>query len=350
MAPPKSIRNTTDLAHHLGMSRWAVSRAINGQDGVSQATVERVRAAMRDLHFTPSPHARGLRGQRTGLIGVSFRGLDTAVTLDKVSHAQQLLNQRGYRPLFAITGDDARQGLGVMQNFISTRVEGVLLVDAPPPPESARWQRALARAGIPSVQLEPRVPAPHNGVSLDRRAALRDVTSYLLSLGHERFALFGISRQFPLGVPRYEGIQQALAAAGREIERAADIFDTPERRFLGMRYGRELAAAYLAAPSRPRATAIIALDDAVAAGAMWELHRAGLDVPSDCSLFGFDNQLFTSQTNPSLSTVDHNIEHMTAAAVDMLLELIRQGVQARLPAIQIPASLVVRESVGPAAR
>lgn len=346
MTAKKTVANTAELAKHLGLSRWAVSRAINGQPGVSEETVARVTAAMRELRFTPSPHARGLRGQRTHLVGVSFRGLQTPITMAKISQVQRLIRQHGYRPLLVMTEDDPQQGLDVMQNFITMRVEGVIMVDTPPDMEGSQWYRLLDGAEIPHVLLEPRGAAARNAVMLDRTAALEKATCHLLDYGHRRFALLGISRAFPLGVPRYEGVRRALAARGLGIEACVETYDVPERRYLGMRYGRELAAAYLAAKSR--ATALIALDDLVATGAMWELQRRGVRVPEQCSIVGFDNLGMTDQTNPPLTTVDHNIEVLTSAAMDMLLKLMGGGTKEKLGVVRTPAFLVKRESTGPA--
>lgn len=306
---------------------------------------------MRDLHFSPSPHARGLRGQRTGVIGLSIRNLNTQVAVAKITRAQHCISKRGLHPLMAISEDDQTRGADAINRFISMRVDGVILVDAPPPKERAAWVQMLRDAEIPTVMLDPRRPEGRNTVLLDRVGALRKVTEHLLDLGHRRFALLGISKEFPMGVPRHEGVRQALEARGLDFEACADVFDMPERRYQGMRYGHELAELYLASKRR-RATALIALDDMVATGAMWELHRNGMEVPRDCSLFGFDNLPFTEQMNPALSTVDHNVEKMAEAAVDMLQRLISDeweggdavAIEAGLPSIRMPATLVLRNS------
>ena len=345
----KNITTTAELARHLGLSRWAVSRAINGQGGVSAETVTRVKQAMSELAFSPSPHARGLRGQRTGIIGLSIRNLNTQVAVAKITHAQRCISGRGLHPLMAIAEDEPERGADAIKRFISMRVEGVILVDAPPPEERAAWTQMLRKAEIPTVMLEPRQPGSRNTVSLNRADAMRKVTEHLLGLGHRHFALLGISKKFPMGVPRHEGVRLALEARGMDMDACVDVFDMPERRFQGMRYGRELAGRYLATKPKRRATALIALDDMVATGAMWELHRNGLEVPRDCSLFGFDNLPLTEQTNPALSTVDHNIENMAEAAIDMLQRLIADGGgahEASLPAVRMPATLVLRESTG----
>ncbi len=346
MTAPKSIHSTAELARHLGLSRWSVSRAINGQDGVSAETVEQVRAAMDRFGFAPSAHGRGLRGHRTGAIGICFRVLDTPVTIGKVAHVQRLVSERGYRPLFELTELDQRMGHEVINHFISLRVEGVLFVDTPPGPLSAEWLKRLRRHGIPAAHLEPLGSFVHNAVHLDRTAAMASATTHLLELGHERFALLGINQESPLGRPRYEGVVQALVADGKDPARCFSVLDFPHTRPAGLRYGQELATRLLASKRPP--TALLAVNDEVAAGLMWGLQKAGHAVPRDFSVFGFDNSPLSEQTTPALCTVDHNVAAIASAAVATLLELIGRGPTAKLPVVKLAPRMVLRESVGPA--
>ena len=339
----KSIHSTAELARHLGLSRWSVSRAINGQGGVSPATTGQVRAAMEKFAFTPSAHGRGLRGHRTGVIGICFRALDTPITIEKIAHVQRLVGARGYRPLFELTELDQRMGADVINHFISMRVEGVLFVDTPPSPTSTGWLKLLKRHEIPAAHLEPLGPAAVNAVHLDRVAAMAQVTMRLLALGHHSFGLFGINENSALGRPRCEGVVRALVAAGRDPRDCFATFDFPHERPAGLRYGQQLAERLLATSRRP--TALLAVNDEVAAGVMWGLQKAGHAIPRDFSLFGFDNLALSAQTTPALCTVDHRVEVVAAAAVDMLLRLIERGPNARLPVVKIEPHLILRESI-----
>ena len=343
----KSIHSTAELARHLGLSRWSVSRAINRKGGVSTATADSVRAAMEEFGFTPSPHGRALRGHRTGAIGICFRELDTPITIQKIAHLQRMLSRRSYRPLFEFTELDQRMGTDVIRHFISMRVEGVLLIDTPPGPETSAWLRMLKKHGIPAASVEPVGPITHNGVHLDRVEAMARVTAHLLALGHQQFALLGIGRELALGRPRLDGVMQALAGAGLP-ESAVDILCLPTERPAGLRYGRELAESLLALPRRP--SALLAINDDVAAGALWRLQRAGLRCPADFSLVGFDNLPLSGQTTPTLTTVDHNVEAVAVAALDMLFRLIELGPNARLPAVKIEPKIILRESTAPCGR
>lgn len=340
-----AVDSTTALARHLGLSRWTVSRALNGHPEVSAETAQRVQAAMREIGFVPSPFARGLRGGRTSTIGIAFRELETPILVRKVSHMQKLLRARNYRPLFELTEATAELGLDVMRHFIAMRVEGVVLVDAPAGPASARWLELLARHKIPAVFLEPREALPPNSIALDRREAMAQVTSHLYRLGHRHFALLGIDRSYPLGVPRCEGVADALRAQGESFDASVETIMGSNRRFDAFDYGRELAEYLLGRPTLP--TALLALNDEIAAGALWRLQQAGLSVPRDVSIFGFDNLAIATQTAPRLCTVDQQVAVLIDLAVDLLFQLLEGKPGEERPARQVAGQLVLRDSVAP---
>lgn len=342
----RSIRSTADLARHLGLSRWSVSRAINGQEGVSAETIVLVKAAMEKFAFAPSAHARGLRSRRTGVIGVCCRDLETRVTTQKIVRIQRLLSSRGYRPMLEFAEVDQRMAPDVMRHFIAMRVEGVVLVDMPFAEDPAEWQHLLGQRRIPVMNVEPLGTPEHNAVYVDREEALAQLAEHLLDLGHERLALLGISANFPLGRPRYAGVLRALRKRRLNPESCLTVIDFPARRHGGLRYGHQLAEHLIA--KKLRASAIVALNDEVAVGILWRLQKEGWDCPRDFSLAGFDNLVLGEQTSPPLTTVDHNVDAVVVSAVDMLAQLIERGPGAALPSVRIEPRLVVRDSTAAA--
>lgn len=340
-----AVDSTSALARHLGLSRWTVSRALNGHPEVNPETAQRVQAAMRELGFVPSPFARGLRGGRTSTIGVAFRELETPILVRKVSHMQKLLRARSYRPLFELTEATSELGLDVMRHFIAMRVEGVVLVDAPAGAESVPWLELLAKNKIPAVFLEPRGALPPNSVALDRSEAMAHVTEHLFRLGHRHFALLGIDASFPLGVPRCEGVAQALRGHGQSFESCVETIMGSNRRFDAFDYGRELAEYLLGRPTLP--TALLALNDEIAAGALWRLQHAGLVVPRDVSIVGFDNLVISTQTAPRLCTVDQQVSTIIELAVEMLFQLLEAKPGTELPARTVQGQVILRDSVAP---
>jgi len=339
------VNSTAALAHHLGLSRWTVSRAINGHPEVTPETSERVKAAMLELGFVPNPFGRALRGARTRTIGVSFRELETPILVRKATVIQKLLRSRGYRPLVEIIEDGANAGLEVVRHFHTMQVEGVVMVDANVGPESAAWLDYLARNHLPVVLLEPRGTVDHNAIQLERREALAQLTEQLFTLGHRHFALLGIDRSFPFGVPRCDGVAQGLAAHGARFEDSVDIIMQSNRRFDSFDYGRELAEFLLGRPTLP--TALIALNDEIAAGVLWRLQRAGLVVPRDLSIVGFDNMPIASHTAPRLTTIDQQVVETVTATTDMLFELLQAKPGTQLPTRHVKAQQVSRDSVAP---
>jgi DNA-binding LacI/PurR family transcriptional regulator len=302
---------------------------------------------MVELGFVPNPFGRALRGARTRSIGVSLRELETPILVRKATVIQKLLRDRGYRPLFEIIDDGANSGLEVVRHFHSMQVEGVVMVDANVGGESAGWMDYLARHQLPLVLLEPRGTVAHNAIQLNRRQALAQVTEQLHAVGHRHFALLGIDRSFPFGVPRCEGVAEALASHNLKFEECVDTIMQSNRRFDSFDYGRELAEFLLGRPTLP--TALIALNDEIAAGALWRLQRAGLKVPHDVSIVGFDNMPIANHTNPRLTTVDQQVTETVTAAVEMLFELLKVP-GAHLPTRQVDAQLVARDSVAPPPR
>lgn len=338
-----AVDSTSALARHLGLSRWTVSRALNGHPDVNPETAARVQAAARESGFVPSPFARGLRGGRTGTIGIAFRELETPILVRKVAHMQTLLRTRQYRPLFELTEASGEVGLDVIQHFVAMRVEGVILVDASAGPDAAVWRRLLDDHGIPAVFLEPRGIVSENAVSLDRAAAMQRVTEQLWRLGHRHFALLGIDRSYPLGVPRVDGVAAALRAHGASFEDCVEVIMGSNRRFDAFDYGRELADYVLGLPALP--TALLALNDEIATGALWRLQQAGVSVPRDVSLFGFDNLPIGLQTSPRLCTVDQQVTDMIEATVSMLFALLDAPPGKRILSRQLPTQIVLRDSV-----
>ena len=347
MSKPTGIHSTAELARHLGLSRWSVSRAINGQGGISQETVRLVRETMAKFGFTPSMHARGLRNQRTGVIGICCRTLDTPVTIKKISRVQQLMGAYGFRPLLEITELDERLGSVVINHFVSLKVEAVLFVDTPVGARTTRWLRLLKEHGIPAAHMEPLGAISKNAVHLDRHTAMKSATEHMLSLGHVFFGLLGISVDSPMGKDRYDGIADALVARGLQPETHLEAIALPYERPAGLRLGQQIADKLLQSKRPP--TALLTVNDDVATGVMWGLQKAGRSIPGDFSIFGFDNLPLSEQTSPALCTVDHQVDAAAASAVEILSKLIESGITAKLPAVMIAPKLIIRDSVGPTA-
>jgi len=334
------IRSTAQLARHLGVSRWTVSRALNGHPGIAPATVERIKETARRHGFAPSVLGRGLRSGRTDLVGICLPDLVDYFLTAKIALLQRAFQDRGLHPILQIV-DGTRGGENAaLERFAAMRCAGVITI-ASRLDARAPGARSLADAGIPTVRIDPMRPGRENCVSTDRRAAMIQVVRHLHQLGHRRLVAAGISGKTTYGAQRVGGLKAGCRALGWNFARDIAFLDaaSPADDFAA---GAELAAQYL---KKARAfPAIVCLNDRVAVGLMQALAAAGLGIPEDVSVIGYDNADFSAFSAPPLTTVDPQVEHLIRSAVGLLLdERSLMGKRSRSPG----TLLVRRASDGP---
>lgn len=344
--PPAVIRSTAEFARFVGLSRSAVSRVINGQPGLRQATIDRVRRAMQETGFTPNAHAVHLRGKPSSLIGVCVENLLTPSGVSKLSELQGLLAARGYTALIEVDrpGSDHK----IVQHFLSLRVQAVVFI--------GHFDSALLGEGIANLRRHgvAHLVVDHSGcadaatVTLDRGAAMEQVVAHLHGLGHRRFGLLGVSGAFQTVTDRLDGLRAALARRKLDFDVCVQSCDAAHVRKEHFAYGRTLARDF--APRRDRPTAFIAVNDETAVGALLEFQALGLRVPEDVSIVGFNNQNICEMTAPSVTSIDQQIEQTMRKATDLIVEAVQRGAPRRPKLQMIAPLLVVRGSTGRAPR
>ena len=339
---PEVIRSTAQFARYVGLSRSAVSRVLNEQPGLRRATIERVTRAMQETGFTPNAHARHLRGKPTAVIGVCMENFLTPTAVSKLSVLQAELAAAGYATLAEMNRSGSYDK--VVRHFLSLRVDGVIFIGHFDQPELAQRIAELTRHGTAYVVVDNSGLERVHAVTLDRAAAMREVTAHLLALGHRRFGLLGLSGAFQTVVDRLHGVNEALAAHGLDPSRCLVSHDARFERTDHFEYGRTLAQSFAAIRDRP--TAFIAVNDDTAVGALLEFQSRDVRVPEEVSLVGFNNQSICLMTRPKLTSVDQQIEQTVAATVRSILRQIRQPGSPRPQVSLIPPKLVLRESTG----
>ena len=342
--PVPIIRSTAEFARHVGLARTTVSRVLNQQPGLKQKTIERVQRALAETGFTPNAHALHLKGKRTAMVGICMEDLLTPPAVRKLAALQQLLRMRGFSSLIEVFTPGT--GREVVRHFLSMRVEAVVFIGHFHREEIEARIAELIAHGTPHLVIDHFGLKSANTISLDRSAAMVEVMNHLLDLGHRAFGLLGIARAPASRYDRMTGIHAALKARDLDFDACTLSLDHLHERRNDFDYGRKLAESFLAQPRRP--TALLALNDAIAIGALRGLHDAGVKVPREISVVGFNNQEVAAMTTPTLTTVDQNIDGTIATAADVLLAQLTAPLRAKPIIRMIPASLVVRESTGPA--
>lgn len=295
-----------DVAERAGVSKSLVSLVLTGSTRVSEERREAVLAAVRELNYTPSRLAAGLAGTRTRNVGVVIDDFTNLWFAPALAGIREALKAGGYSISISDTALNAHLELDPLEVFRSLRVDGVILAGE----VSAE---AAARLGIPAVVLGTRAVVPDGVpvVASDEAAGGRLATEHLLGLGHREIAC--LSAPGATAEAREGGYREAMSAAGLipSVEMGEATTEAA---------GRELTARLLERGDRP--AALVAANDRVAVGALGALRRAGLRVPEDVSVVGYDNSPLAAYDWVSLTSVDPGSTAVGRAAAEVLVELL----------------------------
>lgn len=338
----KAIRSTADFARYVGLARTTVSRVLNGQPGLKQKTIDRVRRAMEETGFTLNAYALHLKGKRTAAIGICVESLFTPPAVAKLAMLQKKMRARDVSSMIEVV--DLESTRGVVRQFLSMRVSAVVFIGHFN--EAALSQRIeeLSQHGVPHLVMDQAGIPNANTVALDRRKAMAEMTRHLIGLGHASFGLLGLSGAPRSVQDRLGGVADALAASGLSLERSTLSLDHLHPRSNDFEFGRALAKSFLGVERVP--TAFVALNDEIAVGAIHGFQEAGLRVPEDVSVTGFNNQDICLMTKPSLTSVDQQIEATVEAAAEILFAKIGNPAPRRVVVRTIQPLLIVRGSTG----
>jgi len=338
-----SIRSTAELACQLGISRWAVSRALNGRSGVSAETSRRVREAMARSGFLPSPLAQGLRGGRTRYVGICLPELESFYLEPKLELLRAELSGRGFQVIVGMTDGDPANERAMLRQFGALRTAAIVAVASSQPRSVIQ---ALEAQGARLLLVDPLREGHSGGIAVNRRTGMREATAHLLEQGHRRFGLLGILGDTLYTRRRLEGVALACSERGLAARRAVRSIALPDSGGSELQKGFEAAGTILRL--RPVPTAILALNDLVALGLIRGLQEAGLAVPGDISVVGYDNREIGAFSTPKLTTIDAHPDALMRQVAADLLAMIEGGVPNRTGTLWPETNLVVRDSSGPA--
>jgi LacI family transcriptional regulator len=341
--PKKSVpaRRVTivDVARHAGVSTTAVSKVLRNAYGASPEMQVRVRAAIEELGYRPSAAARALRG-RTYTIGLLLPDIRNPFFADVLDGVTDQLGGTGYQVLLASCCNDEAGEAQLTDAMIDRSMDGLILVA----PLSSRTHLERVARTLPTVVVGRHgQSAAYDTVADDDFTGAGLVVAHLAELGHRRIAHIEHLetdpvrlREMPNAV-RADGYRHAMHVhgLGEQIDIASTTY-TQEGGYLGARQ-------LLDRPRRP--TAIFAGADIVALGVLDALTEAGLTVPGDISVAGYDNTTFAAFGPISLSTVDQAGHQIGRNAAGLLLDRLADRDRPTTQ-IKISPTLVTRRSTG----
>ena len=323
-----------DIAQAAGVSPSTVSRALHDHPRISEQTAARIHRLAQEMRYTPSLPARSLVTRDTKTIGFVITYASDLFLGQLVIGVEEVARDNGYSVLLSSSYRDADREQEVIRSFHERRVSGIII--------------SGSQGDISYLQLHEHFPLPivlinfrdyPYSVSTDNWAGARQAVEHLVQLGHRRIAYLANRRSYRTNLDRLTGYKAVLADHAIPLD--GQLIVEGDGTLAG---GAQAMKQLLALPQPP--TALFCFNDMTAIGAMRTLDVAGVRVPRNCSVVGFDDLDLAGYCCPPLTTVRQPSYRLGQRAMCMLLNLVqgRGDVQAEI----LPAELIVRETTGPA--
>jgi len=338
-----------DVAKESGFSSTTVSIVLNNAPlarYIPAATKKKIERAAQKLGYRPNQFARSLRSKRSHTVGVMvFDMTDPFCTLI-LRGIENTLYQASYLPILTDVHNEGSRFERYLEMLLDRRIEALIVI--------ANWVfldinllADLEKSSIPTAMIGCELKTDSiSSVIVDNELGGHIALEHLHSLGHRKIAIIRGPRGLIDSSPRWRGIRRFAKESGLELDSSL-IVDMPESRdpISSFESGYRLTEELLR--QKRSFTAMLAFDDMSAFGAIRALHRAGIRVPEQCSVIGFDDVATSAIYTPSLTTVRQPMETMGASAVSVVLD----GINAVLEKREVTPShrkvapeLVVRES------
>ncbi|MDI5963808.1 LacI family DNA-binding transcriptional regulator [Streptomyces sp. SL13] len=326
-----------DVALEAGVSVGTVSNVINRPDLVSEETRTRVQSVITRLGYVRSESARQLRAGRSRIVALLVLDMGNPFFVDLAGGAERAARRAGMRVMVCNSAQSAEEEAEYLSLFAEQRVRGVLIT---PADASGRNLDAFRRHGIPFVLVD-RVAADtaECSVSVDDVVGGAMAVRHLLNGGHRSIAFISGPAGFQQIRDRRKGALESLAEAGLPPSALREI---PTER-LDVAGGRDAGARLLGLADRP--TAVFCANDLLALGVLQSMYAAGLSVPRDMAIVGYDDIEFAAAATVPLTSVRQPAATMGTMAADMLLQ--ESGEDAgrhRHQRVVLQPELVVRDS------
>jgi LacI family transcriptional regulator len=339
------IANIDDVALLASVSIKTVSRVVNKEPNVREETAKRVNKAIKELNYRPNPSARNLASNRSYLIALLY---DDPSFYDNPSSNYIInLQQGALRVCKSENYDllirpcdytDKNLDTEILSLISNSRIDGVIL--APPLSDLTSLVNKIKQTGTPMVRISPndKVDSSFSVVTNDQEACA-NMTEYLASLGHKRIAFITGHCDHKALKNRLKGYENGLKKSG--IKYLKSLVKEGDNSF----HSGELCAEKLLIGKNPP-TAIFVANDDMATGVLYYAHKAGIKIPEELSVAGFDDIPLSQQIYPTLTTIRQPVCSMTERAVEILMDKVRSRPAKNRPNM-IKTTIKLRDSTGP---
>lgn len=326
----------TDVSKRAGVSRSTVSRVVAGNGYVSEDKRKAIEAAIAELGYRPNTMAQALRSNRSNLIGAVMVDIGTPYFANMIYGVQRATRPAGKSLIVSSGYADQDEEARAVIELVDRSCDGIVIYLERPMRADVVDIVRKARIPIVSIGHNP-CPVSRGRVVLDNFNGARAAMTHLLAQGHRKIVHLSGQVDFGDTVARLKGMEAALADFGLGLDDIHIVNGIFHQEF-GYAATRDLVA------SGRDFTAIFAGDDDMAAGVLLALRDAGLSVPEDVSVMGFDDAFHAKHSWPPLTTVRQPVDTLGETAASMLLKLLGEPGTGPLQAT-VDTSLVVRSSV-----
>lgn len=325
-----------DIADKAKVSPSTVSRALQNHPRIGKDTRKRIQALARKMDFVPSAVAKSLIANRTMTIGMVAASISDPFMGRVVEGVEHVAIEAGFNVFISTSQNNLQRELGVMEMLQQRRVDGIIAISSH---LTGRLNATKARIRVPVVMInEQEGPGVQNLVTIDDMHAAMRAMEHLIELGHRRIGYVGVSDRPRSNANRLKAYRRVLKVAGISYDPGL-VYDSVAMTDHAQR-GRDSLAMLRAG----KATAVFCYNDMCAIGLIAACRQAGLRVPDEISVVGFDDIDVAQHAQPPLTTIHQPRFELGESAMRMMLGLLNGEPQRNHI---FSAELVVRQSTGP---
>jgi len=323
-----------DVAQKAGVSIKTVSRVVNNQGEIADATRQRVLKVISELGYRPNLVARGLVTQRTNTVGLVIPDITNPFFPEVARGVQDLAQAKNYNVFICNTDENPQEDLKTLHSLAAQAVDGIIIFSSLVTDENLN---TFANSYRPIVTINRRFSrAGVSHVDVDNYRGAKLAVAHLIERGHTNIGMLAGISPLPQEVRRVKGYYDTLAEHNLPLNKDWIVPGPPT-----MADGYQTAHKLLT--EHPQITAFFAYNDLLALGALRACHDLGRSVPDDCAIVGFDDIQLASMVTPALTTVHYDKYNLGRQAMARLLEMIDNQKQ-EFSTINIDVKLNVRES------
>lgn len=315
-----------DIAREVGVSASTVSRVLNGKSAQNKKLIKLVKETALALNYSVNTAAAGLRTNKTKLVGIIVPQINNDFFAEVLSGVEEVLEANGYNLLICQSNESADKERKLVRSLIACNVEGILISSCIDDPNEEVADSALTVGK--KVVLFDRVPAstklPY--VTIQDYDGAFQVTKHVLSQGRKNILYHGMNKELTNNAERLRGVRDALIQAG--IPELDTFYQD---------------SSFLASKIKEgKYDSLICYNDDLASKDMSLLNKAGIKIPEQLAVTGFDNRSICTLISPSLTTINHSTKELGQQASQMLLNILNS--EDRIDNVVISAELIIRDS------